>query len=93
MIEKDDLPVIVSEVEKVIENHFFSRADDRYMTKDSCDKRQNDIYEKISKMSEDFNEMKVKSAQSHTLLKIVVGILGAIGTALIPICLKLLFGG
>ena len=93
MIESQDLSYIISEVEKQIVDGILKRADDRYMTRDSCDRKQDEVYKSISTMEKSITQMKVDNAKQCVYLKILVGILSAIGVAMIPICLKLLFGG
>ena len=93
MIESQDLSYIIAEVEKRIEDGILKRADDRYMTRDSCDRKQDEVYKSISTIEKNLTNMKVDIAKQCFYLKILVGILSAIGVAMIPICLKLLFGG
>lgn len=93
MIESQDLSYIISEVEKQIVDGILKRADDRYMTRDSCDRKQDEVYKSISTIEKNITRMAVDHAKLFVYLKILVGILGAIGVAMIPICLNLLFGG
>ena len=93
MIESQDLSYIIAEVEKRIEDGILKRADDRYMNKDSCDRKQEEVYKSISTIEKNITHMKVDNAKQCVYLKILVGILSAIGVAMIPICLNLLFGG
>ena len=93
MIESQDLSYIIAEVEKRIEDGILKRADDRYMTRDSCDRKQDEVYKSISTIEKNITRMTVDHAKLCVYLKILVGILGAIGVAMIPICLNFLFGG
>lgn len=93
MIESQDLSYIIAEVEKRIEDGILKRADDRYMTRDSCDRKQDEVYKSISTIEKNITHMKVDNAKQCIYLKILVWILSSIGVAMIPICLNLLFGG
>ena len=88
--EKENL---VFEVTKKVETELVERLDDRYVRHDSCDRRQDDVYKKIESMGEKISCVKITVEKLNTKLGILLGLLGAIGTGVLTICLKLLFGG
>lgn len=67
--------------------------DGRYVQKDDCTKTVDKENEKINKLSQDVQQLKVEIAKMNTKLGILIGILSAIGVPLISVCVKMLFGG
>lgn len=88
--EKESL---VFEVTKKVEAELVERFDDRYVRQDSCDRKQDEVYKKIESMRDEISCVKITVEKLNTKLAILLVILGAIGTGVLTICLKLLFGG
>ncbi|MBO5701376.1 MAG: hypothetical protein J6S71_02950 [Clostridia bacterium] len=69
------------------------RFDDRYVKKDVCARNIDAEDKKIHAVEAELGKVKIELGKVSTKLGILIGILSAIGGAVIPLCIKLLFGG
>ena len=60
--------------------------DGRYVKQTECDAH-------VSKTDERIHEIELNSVKALEKLNITIGILGAIATALLPVAIKIIFGG
>jgi hypothetical protein len=60
--------------------------DARYKQIDDCEKT-------VEKEEKKIDALTIEFAKSNTKLNIMIAILSAIGAAILPICVKILFGG
>lgn len=67
--------------------------DGRYVQKNDCTKTVEKSEEKHNKLSLEVQQLKIEIAKMNTKLGVLVGILSAIGVSVIPLCVKMLFGG
>ena len=74
-------------LQKQLEDHF----DGRYRLAEECDDRLGKEDKKIARLESAFNDLKVEQAKTNTLLKVLIAVLSAIGTAVLGVCVKLLF--
>lgn len=76
------------ELEKQLQNYF----DGRYRKIFDCKELIETEDEKIEKIKDTINGMKIEQVKTNTRLGIVIGILSAIAVPLLGICIKVLFG-
>lgn len=69
------------------------RFDDRYVKKDDCGRNIDIEDKKIHNLEKEIASVKVELGKVGARLGILIAILSAIGTSVIPLCIKLLFGG
>lgn len=74
-------------LQKQMEDHF----DGRYRKINDCDDKVMAEEGKIEELRIGFNDLKVEQAKTNTLLKVLIAVLSAIGTAVLGVCIKLLF--
>ena len=67
--------------------------DGRYVQKDDCAKTVDRENEKIDRLTLDVQGLKIEIAKMNIKLAVLIGILSAIGVSVIPLCVKMLFGG
>lgn len=70
----------------MIEKEDFELLDNRYVKKDECIEKHEKTDEKISNLKSDIASIK-------TRLNMLIGILSAIGVAVLGVAVKMLFGG
>lgn len=71
-----------------LQDHF----DGRYVKIEDCDKTVEKSQDKIDALSAAFSDFQIEQVKSNTKLTILIAILGAIATILLPMCIKSLFG-
>lgn len=76
------------EIQKQLEDHF----DGRYRQINDCDEKITAEDRKIEGLRSGFNDLKIEQAKTNTLLRTMIAVLSAIGTAVLGVCVKLLFG-
>lgn len=76
------------QLQKQLQDHF----DDRYRLAEVCDDMVKHEDRKIEELREVFNELKLEQVKTNTLLKVLIAILAAIGTAVLGVAVRLLFG-
>lgn len=74
-----------------LQNQLQDHFDGRYRKIDDCDGIVEAEEKKIVKLNDSIADLKVEQAKTNTRLGILIGILSAIGVAIIGTCVKLLF--
>lgn len=75
-----------------LQNQLQDHFDARYRLAEDCEDRIKNEEKARAKMRGEFTEVKMEQVKTNTLLKVVIGILAAIGTALLGVCVRYLFG-
>jgi hypothetical protein len=75
-------------LQKQLQDHF----DGRYRQINDCKEMVDAENDKIEKLKDTINGLKIEQVKTNTRLGIVIGMLSAIAVPLLGICIKVLFG-